>query len=69
VQVSFGSRTRSVLGGLVLGDDDLGDAGVRLAGAWMCNRNSRRCLEVVIEALAGFAISLSLLFSWDGNQL
>ena len=40
--MSFGSRTRSVLGGLVLGGDDLGGAGVRLVGAWMCDRSSRR---------------------------
>ena len=39
-QMSFGSRTRSVLGGSVLGGDDLGGAGVRLVGAWMCDRSS-----------------------------
>ena len=39
-QVSFGSRTRSVLGGSILGGDDLGGAGVR---------RSRRCLDVRSE--------------------
>ena len=60
--MSFGSRTRSVLGG-----DDLGSAGVR---------RSRRCLDVRSElssvlgcAIGALAVFLSLLFSWGGNQL
>ena len=52
-----------MLGGSILGGDDLGGAGVLLAGAWMCDQSSRQCLEVVIGALTGFAVSLSLLFS------
>jgi len=39
-QVSFGSKTRSILGELVLGGDDLGSAGVP---------RSRQCLDVQSE--------------------
>ena len=63
----------------MLGYDDLAGARVRLSGAWMCDRSCCWCLDVrsklspmlgcAIEALAGFAISLSFLFSWGGNQL
>ena len=52
--VSFGSRMRSVLGGSVLGGDDLGSAGVR----WSCRcwDATRWCLDVRSK------LSLVLLF-------
>ena len=46
-QVSFGLRTRSVLGGTVLGGDDLGGARVRRS-RW-CWGATRRCLDVRSE--------------------
>ena len=64
-QMNFGSRTRSVLGG-----DDLGGSGVRWSRR--CWSATRWCLDVrselspmlgyAIEALASFAISLSLFY-------
>ena len=60
-QVSFGSRTRLVLGGLVLGGDNLGNAGVRRS--CRCRGATHRYLDVrselspmlgcAIRALAG----------------
>ena len=47
VQVSFGLRTRSVLGGTVLGGDDLDGARVRLSRR--CWGATRRCLDVRSE--------------------
>ena len=74
VPMSFGSRTRSVLGGSVLGGDDLGGAGVRRSRP--CWGATRQYLDVQSEllpvlgcAIGALAISLSLLFSWSGNQL
>ena len=60
-QMIFGLRTRSVLGGSVLGVDDLG--GARVRRSHRCRGATRRCLDVqsklllvlgcAIEALAG----------------
>ena len=47
VSMSFGSRTRLVLGGSVLGGDDLGGAGVRQSR--LCWGATRRCLDVRSE--------------------
>ena len=55
-QMSFGSRTRSVLGGSVLGGDDLGGAGVRLAGAWMCDQSSC-CFSLSLFYFPGMEIN------------
>ena len=46
-QVSFGSRMRSVLGGLVLGGDNLGSARVRRFRR--CWGATRQCLDVRSE--------------------
>ena len=76
--MSFGSRTRSVLGGLVLDGDNLGGAGVRRS--CRCWDTTCRCLDVRSElspvlgcsigALAGFTVSLFLsLFYFPGMEI
>lgn len=66
--MSFRLRTRLVLGGSVLGGDDLDGAGMRRSRR--CWGATRRCLDVrselslVLEcAIGALAVSLSLIFS------